>query len=283
MKTYIDCIPCFIRQALDAVRFVTDDEKIQTEVLRKVLMAVAAMDFKQSPPLMGQLIHRLIREFTGIEDPYSDIKTRYNRYALNLYHQLKKQISESDDPLQTAIKLAIAGNIIDFGAKRDLDIGGIYKAIDHGLKSELDPDVLNDFRRDIEKAERILYVGDNSGEIVFDRLLIEILPREKITFVVRGKPVLNDAVLADARTSGVTSIVPVIDTGSDAPGVLLDDCSDVCRQNIDQCDMIISKGQGNYETLCGVDKRIYFLFLAKCPVIAGDAGVKEGDIAFVKK
>ncbi|MEW5924866.1 MAG: ARMT1-like domain-containing protein [Candidatus Zixiibacteriota bacterium] len=283
MKTYIDCIPCFIRQALDAARFVTDDEKIHEQVLREVLRAVAAMDYNQSPPLMGQIIHRLIRGFTGIEDPYSDIKTRYNRYALNLYHQLKKQINDSVDPLQTAVRLAIAGNIIDFGARRDLDIGGVYKAIDRGLKAELDANVFNDFKADIEKAKKILYVGDNSGEIVFDRLLIETLPREKITFVVRGKPVLNDAVLEDARTSGVTSIVPVIDTGSDAPGVIFDDCSDICRQHINQSDLIIAKGQGNYETLYNLDKPVYYLFMAKCRIIAGDAGVKEGDIAFVKK
>lgn len=282
MKTYLDCIPCFIRQAFDAAKFVTDDEIIQAKILREVLRAVAAMDFNQSPPMMGQMIHRLIRGFTGIDDPYRDIKTRYNRYALNMYHQLKKQINDSADPIETAVRLAIAGNIIDFGAKRELDIGAIFRAIDHAVKAELDMDVFNDFKAAVAKAKKILYIGDNSGEIVFDRLLVETLPREKITFVVRGRPVLNDAILEDARTSGITSIVPVIDTGSDAPGIIMADCSDDCRQNFDQCDLIIAKGQGNYETLFNLRKNIYFMFMAKCPVIAGHAGVDEGAIVLCR-
>ncbi|HDL04057.1 MAG: hypothetical protein DRP46_02595 [Candidatus Zixiibacteriota bacterium] len=282
MKTYLDCVPCFIRQAFDAVSFVTDDEAVREKVLREVLVAVAEMDYKQSPPLMGQVIHRLIRKHTGNDDPYKDIKIRYNRYALNLYERLKGKIESSDDSLQTAVRLAIAGNIIDFGAKRDLDISAVYRAIDHALKTDLDQDTLEKMRRKIDQAGKIMYIGDNSGEIVFDRLLIEILPREKITFVVRGYPVLNDAVMEDARMTGMTELVDVIDNGSDAPGMILDDCSEHCREIMQNADLIIAKGQGNFETLFGFDKEIFFLFKAKCPVVAGHVGVEEGDIVIYR-
>lgn len=282
MRTFLECVPCFIRQAYDAVSFVTDDDEIREKVLREVLIESAKMDFHQSPPLMGQIIHRLIRQYTGNDDPYKDIKTRYNRYALNLYEKLRKQINESPDPLETAVRLAIAGNIIDYGVKRDLDIGSVYDAMDHALAAELDLDMLENMRAAIERSGEILYVGDNSGEIVFDRLLIELLPREKITFVVRGRPVLNDAVMEDARTAGITELVEVIDTGSDAPGMIIEDCSEECRARFERADMVIAKGQGNFETLYETDKDIFFLFKAKCHVIADHVGVEQGAIVICR-
>ncbi|MBN1361800.1 MAG: DUF89 family protein, partial [Sedimentisphaerales bacterium] len=136
------------------------------------------------------------------------------------------------------------------------------------LTDPLDTDALLDLKGAVAAAETILYLGDNAGEIVFDRLLIEQMPLEKVTFVVRGSPILNDALLADAQAVGLTDLIDVIDNGADAPGTILEGCSKAFRRRFEKADLVISKGQGNYETLSDVDKDIFFLLRPKCAVLA---------------
>jgi damage-control phosphatase, subfamily I len=268
MKTYFDCIPCFLRQALDIARLVTDDEDIHEQVLKETLYLVSKMDLKKSPPQMSKRIHELIRNLTENLDPYKEIKLRFNEFALGVYAQSKKLIEESDDPLETAVRLAIAGNIIDFGVKSSLENHHVQEALDQALTGDMDPNAFGEFKRAIEKADNILYLGDNAGEIVFDKLLIEQLPKHKVTFVVRGRPIINDVTMADAKYVGLTDLVEVIDNGDDAPGTILDSCSESFRQRFKQADLVISKGQGNYETLSEYKKNIFFILKAKCPVIS---------------
>jgi uncharacterized protein with ATP-grasp and redox domains len=145
------------------------------------------------------------------------------------------------------------------------------------LAAPVDPDAAAALRRAVAGADRILYLCDNAGEIVFDRLLIEVLPSEKITAVVRGTPVINDATLEDARATGLTEVVRVMDNGSDAPGTLLETCSPAFRDCFAAADLIIAKGQGNFETLSETrGKRIFFLLKVKCPLIARDIGEPTG-------
>jgi len=278
MRTYFDCAQCFVRQALDAARLLSTDKKIHEQVLRKVLSATSEMDFYKSPPAMGQRIHRLIRELLGDDDPYRQIKDRSNRLAMKLYPELKKSIEQSSDLLETAVRFAIAGNIIDLGVNSQLDESIIYKTIEDSMKNALFPNNINDFRNAVDLATDILYLGDNAGEIVFDRLLIEQLPYEKVTFVVRGSPVINDATLVDARFAGITDIVEVIDNGSDAPGTILEDCSPAFCARFEKADLIIAKGQGNYESLSDIKKNILFVLIAKCPVISRDIGCDVGSL-----
>jgi damage-control phosphatase, subfamily I len=282
MKTYYDCIECFARQALDAARLLSADENIHEQVLRKVLSESSEMDFYKSPPAMGQRIHRLIRELLGDDDPYRQIKDRSNLLAMKLYPELKKNIEQSSDPLKTALRFAIAGNIIDLGVNSKLDESVIYKTLEDSAKNDLFPDTIDDFRNAIDHATDILYLGDNAGEIVFDRLLIKQLPYEKVTFVVRGSPVINDATLVDAQLTGMTDIVEVIDNGSDAPGTILEDCSEAFRHRFKKADLIIAKGQGNYESLSYVEKNIIFALLAKCQMIARDIGCDVGSFVLKK-
>ena len=136
---------------------------------------------------------------------------------------------------------------------------------------------------DAANAQDILYLADNAGEIVFDRLLIEQLPMQKITVVVKGFPIINDATMEDAVAAGLTEIVSVIDNGSDAPGTILEICSDAFVSRFEQADLIITKGQGNYETLSDIDKNIYFILKAKCPVIASDLGCPIGQMVLINK
>lgn len=282
MKTYFDCMPCFIRQALDAAKLATDDEQIHEQVVREVLRLASDLDMSQSPPAIGQQIHRLIRELVGEDDPYHRIKKRFNDLALKLYPELRKQIVGSQDRLETAIRLAIAGNIIDFGVNSSVDESDLHKAISESLVADFDNLHLESFRDAVGQAEDIFYLADNAGEIVFDRLLIEQLPYEKVTVVVKGKPVINDATMEDAGAAGLTRIVEVIDNGSDAPGTILESCSEEFRRRFADADLIIAKGQGNYETLSDVEKDMFFILKVKCPVIAQHLGCEVGQMILRK-
>ena len=278
MQIYLDCIPCFVRQALDAARLATDDERIHEQVVRNVLRLAVDLDMSQRPPSIGQQIHRLIRNLVGQDDPYRKVKDRFNNLALRLYPELRKQILSSNNRLETAVRLAIAGNIIDFGVNASVNEPDIYKAISESLTSDFDSGQLQSFQDAIEQTGEILYLADNAGEIVFDRLLIERLPYEKVTLVVKGLPVINDATMEDAIVSGLPRIVEVIDNGSDAPGTILESCSHNFRKRFEAADLLIAKGQGNYETLSDVDKNIFFILKAKCPVIARDLGCEVGEM-----
>jgi len=278
MRIFLDCIPCFVRQALDAARLATDDARIHEKVVRGVLRLAADLDIGQSPPVIGQQIHRMIRNMVASNDPYHSIKRKFNNIALNLYPELRKEIVGSKDRLETAVRLAIAGNIIDFGVSNIVNESDIHRAISVSLTGDFDNVQMEDFRDSIGQAEQILYLADNAGEIVFDRLLIEQLPYEKVTVVVKGSPVINDATMEDAEAAGLGHIVEVIDNGSDGPGTILQSCSQTFRSRFSNADLVIAKGQGNYETLSNVDKNIFFIMKAKCPVIARDLGCEVGEM-----
>lgn len=282
MRIYLDCIGCFVRQALDAARLATDDEQIHEDVVRGVLRMAAELDMSQSPPAIGQQIHRLIRELTGSDDPYRKIKSRFNHLALSLYPELRKRIMSSENPLETAVRLAIAGNIIDLGVKTSIAESDVEGVIRDCLTADFNNQAVEAFRNAVGRAERILYLTDNAGEIVLDRLLIERLPIEKVTIAVKGSPVINDATMEDALVCGLPRIAEVIDNGSDAPGTILENCSHTFRGRFEDADLIIAKGQGNYETLSELDKNIFFILKAKCPVIAGDLGCEVGEMILLR-
>ncbi len=277
MKTFFDCIACFVRQSLEAVRITTPDEAVHEQLLREVLRVLGEMDMRQSPPAMAKRIHRLIREMTGQADPYRADKERFNRLALDVYPELKARVGRSANPLETAVRLAIAGNVIDLGVNHHLTDEQVHEAIDHALDAPFETDMAA-FGEAASSAGNILYLADNAGEIVFDRLLIEQLPVEKVTVAVKGSPIINDATMEDAEATGLTELVKVVDNGSDAPGTILDDCSEAFRRRFNEADLVIAKGQGNYETLSEAGKDIFFILKAKCPVIARDLGCSVGSL-----
>ena len=282
MRIFLDCIPCFVRQALDSARLVTDDKQIHEQVIREVLRLASDLDMSQSPPAMGREIHRLIRKLIDNNDPYRELKQRHNRLALEMYADLEERVRRSEEPLEAAVRLAIAGNIIDLGVKTSIKECEIERTIRDCLTADFDNQEIEDFRNAVRQAVNILYLADNAGEIVFDRLLIEQLPAQRVTVVVKGEPVINDATMEDAKTAGLTDIVEVIDNGSDTPGAILETCSEAFRSRFEDADLIIAKGQGNYETLSDSDKNIFFILKAKCPVIAGDLGCEVGEMILRK-
>lgn len=275
MKTALACVPCFVRQALEAVSQTVEDPARRECLLRKLLREIAEVDWLSSPPVMGQRIHRIIRRELGCDDPYRGIKDRMNRAAERLLPSLRDAVRQHADPREAAVRVAIGGNLMDSGAKTQIAADELAGHLDAIWTKPLCGDAGALFRAAAE-AHSILYLADNAGEIFLDRLLIEALPAEKITLVVRGAPVLNDATAEDARAAGLPEIVPVLDNGSDAPGTVLEDCSAEFRRRFESADLVIAKGQGNYETLSEAEKRIFFLFTVKCPLVADRVGEPVG-------
>ncbi|MBN2291510.1 MAG: DUF89 family protein [Pirellulales bacterium] len=281
MKTFYDCIPCFLRQALDAARLATSDETIHERVLHEALRVAAEMDLRQSPPAMAQQIHRAIREWTGKNDPYLEIKNRFNSMALELYPVMQGWMADSDQPLETAMRLAIAGNVIDLGVKTRLKEGEVRESILNAMSAPLEGDI-GEFTSAVRRADEILYLADNAGEIVFDRLLIEQLKPAKVIVAVRGFPIINDATLEDAKEAGIDAVADVMENGSDAPGTILRDCNESFCDCFNRADLVIAKGQGNYETLSEESRDIFFLLKVKCPVVAKHTGCQEGTMLLTR-
>lgn len=265
------------------------DETTQKKVLNEVSKLIPDFPLDASPPKMGREIYRIVKRITGIDDPFKKIKQKSNKLVLDIYPRLKEKIRSSDDKLLTAIELVIAGNVIDYGVKNSLDVNREIKKIlvgdltEYGKSSSFD---YQKFRDALNNTKSVLYLGDNTGEIVFDKLLIEelinIFPDTKITYVVRDKPVINDALMEDAISCGLDKIVDVISSGCDAPGTILDLCSEEFLELYKNAELVISKGQGNFETLADESGPIFFLFKVKCPVIASHTGFNMGDIILRK-
>lgn len=275
MNTSLDCLPCFVRQTLDATRMVSDDPVVHEQIVREVFKWISEMDLAISPPALAMRIHARLREVCGVADPYAAEKKQHNELALKLIPAFRQQIATAEDPLLLAAHIAIAGNIIDLGAKSGIQEEHIMEAFQQAINQELTGDV-DAFKKATAKAENILYLADNAGEIICDRLLIEQLGPERITVAVRGYPVINDATMIDAKIAGLTELTSVIDNGAAAPGTLLEECSDSFRQAFESADLIIAKGQGNFESLSDNPRNIFFLFKVKCPVIEQESGFPLG-------
>ncbi len=277
MKLNLDCIPCFLRQVLQASRFSGVDIKTQENVLREVMKTLLEENWSKTPPELAHIVHAVVRRHAG--DPYSSAKRESNAKAMELYPEMKKIVENSSEPLRVAAKLAIAGNIIDFGALETFDLEKTVKDV---LARELDRDDYSLFRRSVEEGRRILYFADNAGEVVFDRLLLEtILSMKKmeITFVVKAGPIINDATVEDAKEVELDRIVSEFRTISNGE-VGVERNSPEVRKWIEEHDVIISKGQGNYEGLSEF-RGIFYMLMVKCPVIAADIGAEVGDIVLV--
>jgi damage-control phosphatase, subfamily I len=275
MKTSLDCIPCFVRQALNAARMASADPAVHERIVREMLFWIGDVNMEEPPVLLGQRLHRRLREITGIEDPYRSAKDHQNQMAQNLLSELRAEIDAAPDRLAMAVRLAIAGNMIDMGINGNITETDVRQSIQHALAEPFVGE-WEAFRQSAAAAQHILYLADNAGEIVFDRLLIEQLSPARVTLAVRGAPVLNDATLIDVRAVGLDKIVEVIDDGSDVAGTMLNQCSLGFLNRLSEADVIFAKGQGNFETLSDETFNIFFLFKAKCSVIAAHAGVTIG-------
>jgi len=289
MRTYLDCTPCFYRQALDAARIAGADELVQKKIIDELSQLIPNFSLETAPPEMGRAIYSLVGKISGIKDPFKEIKENSNKFALKLYPKLKQEINNSEDRLLVAVKLSIIGNIIDYGAKNSLNV---VEEIDHlfqgnfMINNENSSTTFkyNQFKESLNKVNSIIYLADNAGEVVFDRLLIEELVEElgkQVIYVVRGKPIINDALIEDALFCGINKVAKITSSGSDAPGTIMKYCSSEFIELYQNAELILSKGQGNYEALSEEDKLIFFLFKAKCSVIAENVGCNIEDMVLV--
>ena len=258
-----------LRQAREAIAYSGVETEAGFEVLRRVLRLMSELDWTLPPPVLGQQVHRLIRQLTGNSDPYAAIKERMNQQAAHLYPMWHTIFRQAHSPVDAAVRVAIVGNLLDVGAKTQLDAASVLTAFEGALLAPLCGSI-DEFAEAIRSASSILYLADNAGEIVFDRDLLAQLPLGKFVVAVRGSPVLNDATVADAEQAGLPDYCEVISNGSDAPGTVLEDCPPAFRERFAAADLIIAKGQGNYESLAGVDKEIFFLLKIKCDVLSQD-------------
>ncbi len=281
MKIAYECLPCLIRQSVESARMVTDDIAMQQSIIKNTLKEVSKLNFTETAPYFGRLIHSYIKDVSSNPDPYKELKVKYNEVAIELCREfdLPNLIRSSKSPVDTACRLAIAGNIIDFSVSALLDEDNVRATIEKCVSEEIENSMTSELIEAVHRSNKILFIADNSGEIVFDKLLINELPKEKITYVVKGEPIVNDATMEDAIEVGMTDLVRVIDNGSDAQGTILNLCSDEFRKEFDEADLIIAKGQANYETLTELEyKEIFFLLKAKCQSIADDLNCSLGDL-----
>lgn len=228
-----------------------------------------------SIPMISRELHVLLKQYSNNPDPYKEVKKQSNNLVLGMYADLKNIVFQSVNQFETALRLAIAGNIIDYGIGNHFDLQG---TIDKVLHSDFAIDDSAELKQALSRAKTVLYLGDNCGEIVFDKLFIETIRHPNLIYAVRGAPVINDATLEDAQYVGMDRIADVISNGYDAPSTILEHCSAEFLEVFDRADVIISKGQGNLEGLLGrTNKEVYFLLMVKCEVIADAMGVKKGD------
>lgn len=253
------------------------DDQVKN-ILHQTLDLLKELPANATPPEIGAKVHRLVRQITGEEDPYREVKLAATDKALALLPELESLIEHSDDPLDTALRLSIAGNIIDFGPNPDYVL---WEVVERLLREDFAIDDTPSLWADLSKVKSILFLADNAGETVFDRFLIERI-HQPVTYAVRGGPTLNDATIEDAQRAGVDQIAEVIDNGARAPGTVLPECSDAFQERFWKADLILAKGMGNYETLSEVKAPIYFLMQVKCPVIGADIGAPAGK-AVVKR
>lgn len=265
MRTGNDCLVCFMRQALATVRRCTDDQRLQWQIVTEVGGMLPGFDPALPPPENAVHYYRLISERTGVADPYRAEKEESNGFALELEQRTRELIGLEEDPLLAAIRFAINANVLDYGAQVRLDR-------DTALASCRQALLINHYaalRPFIDRRAPILYLADNCGEIVFDKLLIELLQARgcAVTLAVRQSPIINDATPEDAKSCGLDALCTVIDNGADVPGTPLGSCSRSFRRLFDEAECIISKGMGNFECLSEVRAPIFFLFIVKCSTV----------------
>jgi len=277
MITVLDCIPCFVRQALEALREVCSDEAEIEPVLRVVLTEIAGFDRTHSPPELGRTIHGLIRRALNHGDPYLKIKQRSTQQALRMMPAVRHRIKRSESPFPTAVRFALAGNILDFALASLWREDQLAETLARAEFHPLDEALVTRLQRAVERAQTILWLADNAGETVFDRLMIEHMPDKTILYAVKAGPIINDATLEDAREAGLEELTDIIDNGTDAPGTVLSLCSPEFREVFERADLVIAKGQANFETLNEVNREVFFLTQIKCAVIARHYRFAVGD------
>lgn len=264
-----ECVLCRMRQAMDVCNFVGADEVSKQNILKSVMQILIRGMEEDLPDGIGFHIQNELKKLTNHDDPYKQVKAESIAKALEIHPYLNGLIREADDPLKTAVELCIAGNVIDFGPSNTHDI---ELAVQQVLKAEKSIFHFEEFSGMLGDAKTILILGDNAGETVFDRLLMENIDKQ-FYYAVKSEPTINDALFEDAVSSGIDQVAQVVKNGSPVGGTHLPSCSEEFKALFYSADMVISKGQANFESLVDERRRIFFLFKVKCALLQKKHGL----------
>lgn len=273
-----ECMTCVMNKYTKEIpENVSEQEKI--EYLKKLFQIMADAQMDESAPVLVERIAQVQKDLFGVENAYGPVKVHFNDVMLGYEKPLTQRIKEAEDPLKRAIQYAMAGNYIDFGAMQNVDETYLNNLLDNADHNPIDEKEYKKLKKDLSGAEKMVFITDNCGEIVMDKLLIntikELYPEVKITVLVRGAAVLNDATMEDACQVGMTDVAKVIGNGTAIAGTCLDKISQEALKEIEASDLVIAKGQGNFESLRKCGKNIYYMFLCKCMMFAREFQVPQ--------
>ncbi|MBO5149145.1 MAG: DUF89 family protein [Anaerotignum sp.] len=277
---------CLVKRQADNIKKYSDEEK-KAEYLGKVLGIIANNAAEEPAPVLLSHIGRLHEEYFGKPFSFDELKKGYNAMMLEKENEIRGKIGEAQDPLALALRFAQIGNFIDFGAMDSVDDGKLMEFLEQAETLPLSEDTYAKFTENLKTAKKLVYMTDNCGEVVLDKLLLEtiagIAPHVEKTIIVRGEPVLNDATMEDALQVGIEACGKVIPNGTNIAGTYIPWLSAEAKQAMGEADLLISKGQGNFESLHGCGLNIYYLFLCKCQWFMERFGLPQYSGVFINE
>jgi len=278
MKSYPDCLPCLARNALHLAKLLGSDHDEQLALVRGGMAYLASCDDRMAPPFHLSKLWNLAQSTAKCPkpDPYAPMKEASTSLALELVSHLDELPNYNPDSFEDRLRLATSGNVLDFGIYTDLSRDTALKIMAEAFQRKIDLDAVARLKEKVQSAKSILYLLDNCGEAVFDRIFMEPY-QDKVTYGVRGGFTLNDITRAELASSGMGEC-RVVDNGTNVPGTILESCGEDFLRAFRDADLIIAKGQGNFETLDASDRPVAFLFMAKCPVVCGRLGVEQNTV-----
>ena len=286
MKVSAECMHCLVKRQADNIKKYPDEEK-KAEYLGKVLGIIANGAVEEPAPVLLSHIGRLHEEYFGKPFSFDELKKGYNAMMLEKEAEIRQKISEAADPLALALRFSQIGNFIDFGAMDSVDDGKLMEFLEQAETLLLSEETYRKFTGNLKTARKVVYMTDNCGEIVLDKLLLEtiagIAPHVEKTIIVRGEPVLNDATMEDALQVGIDSCGKVIPNGTNIAGTYIPWLSAEAKKALEEADILIAKGQGNFESLHGCGRNIYYLFLCKCQWFMERFGLPQFSGVFINE
>ncbi len=275
-----DCLVCLFNQALRVSKAINCNERCADEILQKIALEISKLSVSQTPPEAAAILYPEISQIVGKEDLYEEKKIESTNKAFEFIDFVKSEINNSPDKIDAALRAAVAGNVIDFATEVMFDID---KEIEKIFHTDFAIDDKKLFAQKLKTAKTLLIIGDNAGEHVFDKIMIEtikdIYPDLEVYYAVRGKPIINDVTTVEAKAIDLDKVCEIVDSGVDTPGFVYERANEKMKRLYDECDLILAKGMGNFECMEDKkDKRLFFLFKVKCSVVASTIDKNIGDL-----
>ncbi len=275
-----DCLVCLFNQALRVSKAINCNERCADEILQKIALEISKLSVSQTPPEAAAILYPEISQIVGKEDLYEEKKIESTNKAFEFIDFVKSEINNSPDKIDAALKAAVAGNVIDFATEVMFNID---KEIEKIFHADFAIDDKKLFAQKLKTAKTLLIIGDNAGEHVFDKIMIEtikdIYPDLEVYYAVRGKPIINDVTTVEAKAIDLDKVCEIVDSGVDTPGFVYERANEKMKRLYDECDLILAKGMGNFECMEDKkDKRLFFLFKVKCSVVASTIDKNIGDL-----